>query len=99
MKTEVVGAYYSEDGWHKVEIVRRSDRLLEIKPASWRREVVEGYGEDSQPYWSPAQHSPVKLCDTMERAGEMALEELRLLSGSERWKSSWQEPTSETDPA
>ena len=99
MKKEVVGAYYSADGWHKVEIVRRSDRLLEVKPASWQHELVEGYGEVCEPYWSPVQTSPVMLCDTMERAQEMALEELRLLSGSERWESSWQEPTSEADPA
>lgn len=94
MNKEVVDTYYSEDGWHRVEIVRRSDRLLEIIPASWRRELVEGYGEVSEPYWSPNRSSPVKLCDTMERAKEMALEELRLLSGSDGWTGSWQEPTS-----
>ena len=99
MNKEVVSAYYSEDGWHKVEVVRRSDRLLEVIPASWCRELVEGYGEVCEPYWSPIQHSPVKLCDTMERAREMALEELRLLSGRDDWTSSWQEPTSAADPA
>jgi len=94
MNEEVVGAYYSEDGLHKVEVVRRSDQLLEVKPASRRRELVEGYGEVSEPYWSPVQNSPVKLCDTLERAEEMALEELRLLSGSDGWTDSWREPGS-----
>ncbi len=94
----MLGTYYSEDGRHRVEIVRRSDQLLEVKPASWRREFVEGYGEVSEPYWSPVQNSPVRLCDTMGRAEEMALEELRLLSGSDRWTSSWQEPSSGVDP-
>ena len=99
MKKEVVGAYFSEDGWHKVEVVRRSDQMLEVVPASWRSELVEGEGEVKESYWSPVQTSPGKLCDTLERAEEMAVEELRQLCGSDRWTSSWQDPTSKAGPA
>jgi hypothetical protein len=90
---QIVRELYSPDGWHKVEIVRRADGLLQVISSSWRYEVVEGYGQVYGPYWAPTPSPTVSLTDTLERAEELAREELRRLSGSPEWTTTWRKPT------
>lgn len=89
--TRAVQDLYSKDGRYRVSILERADDLLEVRAFAWRHEVVPGYGEACDPYWSEI--PTVKtLADTPERAQEIALEELRGLAGSSEWTSHWNNP-------
>jgi len=82
---------YSKDGWHKVGILKRADGLFEVRTFAWRHEVVPGYGEVCDPYWSEISTTKI-ITDTPERAEQIALEELQCVSGGSGWTSQWKNP-------
>jgi hypothetical protein len=89
--TSPVREFYSKDGWHKVEILERTDGLFEVRAFAWQHEVVPGYGEVCDPYWSDISTGKT-LTDTPERAQQIALEELQRIAMSPEWTSHWNNP-------
>ncbi|MGA9225895.1 MAG: hypothetical protein WB217_06075 [Mesobacillus sp.] len=65
---------------YKAKIIKRSDGFFEYHICEWTREVVPGYGIVSEWYWSML-NKTLSLCDTEDRAIQIAIEELRLYSG------------------
>lgn len=92
--TETIEELFSTDNWYKAQIRRRDDGLLEVITFKWTYEVVPDCGEVCPPFWARVAGGP-SLTDSLSTTRTLAEEELKRLSGSTGWKSTWSRPDSE----
>ncbi len=92
--TQVIEELYSADNWYKAEIRDRDDDVLEVVIFKWTHEIVPDYGEVCPPFWERVAGGPM-FTNSPSTARSLGVEELKRLSGSEGWKSTWSHPDQE----